>query len=49
MRKGIPTIEGWGNPSCIQSIVEETGETKRKLVKIGQIISQTFALGHGGL
>jgi hypothetical protein len=45
MHQKIPTIEGWGNLSHIQSIVEKTKEVSQKPKKIGQIVSQAPALG----
>jgi hypothetical protein len=41
----ILTIEGWGNPSHIRSIVEKTKEVSRKLGEIGWNVNQIFALG----
>jgi hypothetical protein len=41
----IPTIEEWGNLNHIQNIVEKTKEVSQKPKKIGQIVSQTPALG----
>ncbi len=38
-------IEGWGSPSCIQSVMEKTGKDNRKVGKIGRIISQMPTLG----
>jgi hypothetical protein len=35
---------GMGSPSHVRSVVEKTGETNQKVLKIGQIISQTLAL-----
>jgi hypothetical protein len=40
----ISTIEGWGNPSCIWSVVEKIGGNFWKLEKIDRSISQTSAL-----
>ncbi len=42
--QGMPTIEGWGSPSCIQNVVWKIGEDNRKVGKTGQVISQTLAL-----
>jgi hypothetical protein len=39
--QGILAIQGWGNQSCIQSVVKKIGEANWKLEKIGQIVSQT--------
>jgi hypothetical protein len=38
----MPTIEGWGNPIHIQSVVKKNGENNWKAQKIGQAISQTL-------
>ncbi len=35
------TIEGWGSPSHVQSVVEKNKEKNWKVVKIGQAINQT--------
>jgi hypothetical protein len=35
-----PTIEGWGNSSCVQSVVEKTKEVNQKVWNIGWIVSQ---------
>ncbi len=35
MHQGTHVIEGWGNPSCIQNVVEKTKEVNRRLAKIG--------------
>jgi hypothetical protein len=35
MHKKTPTIEGCGNPSCTQSVVQKTGEVNKKFGKIG--------------
>jgi hypothetical protein len=40
---GMPTIEGWGSPSHIWSVVEKIGEDNRKVRKIGQTINQAPA------
>jgi len=45
MHQEIPTIEGCGNPSHVQSVVEKNGEDNQKLGKISQIISQVPTLG----
>jgi hypothetical protein len=45
MHQGIPTIEGCGSLSHVQSVVEKNGEDDQKLGKIGQIISQVPTLG----
>jgi len=37
--RGIFAIEGWGNPSCVQSVVEKIRENNQKVGKIGRIIS----------
>jgi hypothetical protein len=42
--RGIPTIEKWGSLSCVQSVVEKTGEDNRKARKIGWVINQTLTL-----
>jgi hypothetical protein len=39
----MPTIEGWGNPSHVQNVVEKTREDNQKVGKTNRIISQTFA------
>jgi hypothetical protein len=44
MHQGIPTIEGCGSLSHVQSVVEKNGEDDQKLGKIGQIISQVPTL-----
>jgi hypothetical protein len=41
----IPTIEGWGSPSHIRSIVEKIGENYWKPRKTSRAISQTHTLG----
>jgi hypothetical protein len=41
MHRRIPTIEGWGSSSCVQSVVEKTKENNQKVGKIGQTINQT--------
>jgi hypothetical protein len=41
--QGMPTIEGWGSPSCIQSVVQKTEETNQKAGKINRIVSKTLA------
>ncbi len=33
--QGILAIEGWGNASCIQSLMEKNGEYNKKTKKIG--------------
>jgi hypothetical protein len=38
MHQGIPTIEGWGSPSYVQSVVKKAKEDNQKVVKIGQAI-----------
>jgi len=45
MHRGIPTVEGCGNPSRIGSIMEKTKEVNQKFGKIGWTINQTFAFG----
>jgi hypothetical protein len=39
----MPTIEGWDNPSHVQSIVEKTKEDNQKVGKTNRTISQTLA------
>jgi len=39
----IPAIEGWGNPSHIQSVVKNTREDNQKARKTNRTISQMFA------
>jgi len=41
----IPTIEGWGSLSYIQSVVKNIREANRKPRKIGRVVSQLAALG----
>ncbi len=36
----MPTIEGWGSPSCVQSVVQKIGEDNPKVRKINQTLSQ---------
>ncbi len=43
--QGMLTIEWWGSPSHIQSVVEKIGEDNWKAENINQIISQMFAPG----
>ncbi len=43
MHQGILTIEGWGNPSYVQNIVEKIRENNQKARKIGRVINQTLA------
>ncbi len=43
--RGMPTIEGWGSPSCVQSVVQKTRENNQKAKKIGRIINQAPTLG----
>jgi hypothetical protein len=38
-------IEGWGSPSCVQSVMKKTREDNQKVGEIGQIVNQTFAIG----
>jgi hypothetical protein len=40
----IPTIEGCGNRSRVQNIVEKDGEDNWKVGKVGWAISQAFTL-----
>jgi hypothetical protein len=35
----IPTIEGWGSPSHVQSVVEKTREDNQKIRKIGRAVN----------
>jgi hypothetical protein len=42
--QGMPTIEGWGSPSCVWSVVEKSREDNQKARKIGWVVSQPFAL-----
>ncbi len=42
--QGILAIEGWGNASCIQSLVEKNGEYNKKTKKIGWVINQKLTL-----
>jgi hypothetical protein len=37
--------KGWGSPSYIWSAVEKNGENNWKVRKIGQVVSQSLALG----
>jgi len=39
MHQRVPTIEGWGNLSHIQSAMEKTRENNWKVGKIGQAIN----------
>jgi hypothetical protein len=39
------TIEGWGNPSCVQNVVEKIGEDNRKARKITQTINTMPTFG----
>jgi hypothetical protein len=41
---GIPTIEGWGNPSCVQNVLEKIGEDNWNARKISRNVNQTLAL-----
>jgi hypothetical protein len=43
--QGILTIEWWGNPSRIQSVVQKIKKISQKLGKIGQTINQKLAFG----
>jgi len=38
---GIHNVEGWGNPSHVRNVVENTKEDNQKVGKINQVISQT--------
>jgi len=42
MHQGILAIEGCGNPSHIQSVMENDGENNQKVRKDGQVVNQTF-------
>ncbi len=40
--RGMPVIDGWGNPSCVRNAMQKNGEDNRKVEKTNQIVSQTF-------
>jgi hypothetical protein len=40
---GMCAIEGWGNPSHVQSVVEKTRENNRRARKTNQTINQAPA------
>jgi hypothetical protein len=39
MHQGIPVIEGWGNPSHIQSVMKKIVKNNRKAWEIGQVVN----------
>jgi hypothetical protein len=41
----MPTIEGWGSPSCVRSVVQKIGEDNPKARKINQTLNQVPTLG----
>jgi hypothetical protein len=43
--QGMPTIEGWGSPSRIWSVVEKTREDNQKARRTSQTVNQMLALG----
>jgi len=36
----MPTIEGWGSPSCVRNVVQKIGEDNPKARKISQTLNQ---------
>jgi hypothetical protein len=43
--RGMPTIEGWGSPSHVQSVASKIEEDNRKVGKIGWVVNKVLTLG----